>query len=66
MFSIVRYKGILYRIPKTAFETEERAHDRAWYVAKKINGTCLDQNEYEKILNESHMYVNKKYFGMEY
>lgn len=68
-FCIVMYHGKLYKIPKAPFETEERAQDRAWYVAKKIdawpNGKP-DPVEYEAILNESHLYANKKYFGMEY
>lgn len=68
-YCIVRYHGRIYRVPKALFETEERAQDRAWYVARKldnwINGP-VDQVEYEAILNESHIYVNKKYFHMEY
>ena len=65
----VIYNGIVYRVPKSNFETEERAQDRAWYIAKKIdkwpNGKP-DDVEYEAILNESHIYINKKYFNMEY
>ena len=65
---IVRYNGVVYRVPKGAFETEEMAQDRAWYVAKKLDKWTSppDQVEYELILNESHIYANKKYFGMEY
>ena len=68
-FCIVRYQGIIYRVPRTPYEPEERAQDRAWYIAKKIhhwhNGKP-DDIEYEAILNESHIVMNKKYFGMEY
>jgi hypothetical protein len=66
---MVRYHGVIYRVPKASFDTEERAQDRAWYIACKIkswpNGKP-DQVEYEALLNESHIYANKKYFGMEY
>ncbi len=67
-FCIVRYNGVIYRVPRTPYESEERAQDRAWYVAKKINEWPgkPDGAEYEAILNESHIYINKKYFGMEY
>lgn len=68
-YCIVRYKGIIYRVPKTLFETEERAQDRAWYIAKKLDSWIsapVDQVEYEAILNESHIYSNQKYFKMEY
>lgn len=68
-YCIVRYRGKIYRVPKGAFETEERAQDRAWYVAKKLHGWSSqkpDELEYELILNEAHMYANKKYLGMEY
>lgn len=66
---VVRYHGVMYRVPKAPHETEERAQDRAWYIAKKLhkwpNGKP-DPVEFDAILNESHVYVNKKYFGMEY
>lgn len=68
-YCIVRYKGIIYRVPKTLFETEERAQDRAWFVAKKIAtsiSSSIEPTEYEAILNESHIYSNQKYFQMEY
>lgn len=68
---IVRYHGIIYRVPKSIFETEEIAQDRAWYIAKKLDtwitsSSPTDQIEYDAILNESHIYANKKYFQMEY
>ncbi len=68
-FCIIRYNGTIYRVPKTQYETEERAQDRAWYIAKKVHGWPSgkpDETEYESILNESHIFINKKYFGMEY
>lgn len=68
-YCIVRYHGKIYRVLKSLFETEERAQDRAWYIAKKLQSeisTPVHHAEYEAIVNESHIYINKKYFQMEY
>jgi hypothetical protein len=65
-YCIVRYRGVIYRVPKASFETEERAHDRAWYIAKGLYELKKDSYDYGAIINESHIYVNKKYFDMEY
>lgn len=73
-YCIVRYKGTIYRVPKVLFETEERAQDRAWYIANNMqdltknwngNHSKTDKTMYE-LFNESHIYANKKYFQMEY
>ena len=68
-YVIIRYHGTIYRVPKTLFETEEIAQDRAWFVAKKIDSMDtknIDQKTYDIILNESLVYANKKYLRMEY
>lgn len=59
---VVRYAGRLWEIEKAPYETEERAHDRAWWIAKNA-GTGKVTPE---LIAESFKWVNIKYFGMKY
>lgn len=60
-FTVIRYRGRLYRIAKAPFEPEERAADRAWWIAK--SGAVGITPE---IVSQSHKWANEKYFGMKY
>lgn len=65
---VIRHRGVIYRVRKAPFETEERAHDRAWHIAKRMAskepGTRV--NEHATLVCESHMWANEKYFNMKY
>lgn len=54
-FGLVRYRGYMHRVEKSAFETDERLMDRTWYRA-----TTGATNE------QSHIWTNQKYFNMKY
>lgn len=58
-FGIVRTAGFFYRVPKAAFETDERLQDRSWYCAKtgKVDDVTISR---------SHIWSNEKYFSMKY
>lgn len=60
---VLRYAGRVYRIPMVPFETEERAADRAWFVAQKAP---RDAAEFAVAVSESHIWANTKYFNMKY
>lgn len=62
-YSIVRYQGQLIRIPKGAFETEERAIDRAWHFAKTWDGKA---ETVQSTQIATFKWANEKYFGMKY
>ena len=59
---VIRYNGFMYKIPKAPFETEERALDRAWYIAKH----CDSSLSQEEVISRSFIWANEKYFGMIY
>lgn len=56
---IVKINGVIYRVAKSPFETDERLYDRAWFCAKK---GCVDN----VTQSQSHMWANEKYFKMKY
>lgn len=62
MFAI-RYKGKMYVIRKGPHETDERACDRAWFVAKQ---EPTNNDELAVAIDESHKWCNEKYLGMKY
>lgn len=53
---IVRVGGFVFRVPKTAFETDEQLQDRTWWYAKNPNATIADTLKWR----------NRKYFNMKY
>lgn len=57
---IVRKDGVIVRVEKSAFETDERLHVRAWYCANQDDAIT------EKTIADSHMWVNTKYLRMKY
>jgi hypothetical protein len=58
----IRYSGKIYKIRKSPYETDEKAYDRAWYIAK-LNDDSMSLIEKE---SRSHMWANEKYYGMTY
>ena len=61
-YVIIRDAGKIYKIRKAPYETDEKAMDRAWYISK-INDTTMSSFEKEAL---SHIWANKKYYGMTY
>lgn len=62
MFAI-RHKGKMYNIQKGVCETDERACDRAWFIAKRQPAS---KEEFIAVQDESHRWCNEKYLGMKY
>ena len=60
---MVRCYGNVYKIEKAPYETDERAYDRAWYIAKHLKSHQGSWDEKECL---SHIWANGVYFGMEY
>lgn len=60
---VVVYQGRLWRIPKGPFESDERAYDRAWWIAKHRDAHTMALRE---LVSRSHMWANQKYFRMDY
>lgn len=62
---IVRYCGKIYKVRKSPQESEEKATDRAWYIAKMNDSTLCELSTFEKEAL-SHIWANEKYHGMTY
>jgi hypothetical protein len=62
-YVVVRSHGKLFKIQKAPFETEERAYDRAWYIAKELRS---HQGSWEEKDCLSHIWANQTYLGMAY
>ena len=67
MIYTIRTGGRIYRVPASAFETQERLADRAWHIAKAVAaaGAPAPVNA-ALIVSNAHKAVNSKYFGMKY
>lgn len=61
----IRYNGHIYRVPMAPFETDDRAADRAWYIAKSAAKGTADGG-WNRLISESHIYCNEKHMGMHY
>lgn len=57
---VIRYNGCMYKVAKAPYESDERAHDRAWYLVKH---TPEDMLWAERVCR-SHMSASKKHDGM--
>lgn len=62
-YVFVRCYGNLYKVLKAPCESDERAYDRAWYIAKTLHDHT---GTYETKVSLSHTWANMKYFNMEY
>jgi hypothetical protein len=54
-FIMIRHQGVIYRIAKQPFETDEQAHDRGWWLIK--NGGSV---------NDSLKWMYEKYLRVKY
>ena len=61
-YVIIRYNGKIYKVRKSPQENNENATVRAWYIVKELPVT-LSFTEREC---KSHIWLNTKYFGMNY
>lgn len=61
-FVIINYKGTIYKVEMSAFESIEEAYDRGWYIATKCDDSM---SETEKVCL-SHMYLNEKVYCNKY
>ena len=74
----IKHNGNLLKVQKSPYETEEKAYDRAWYIAKnlindtdsntsiKTNSNTNTSKSWEEISSLSHIWVNEKYLYMKY
>jgi hypothetical protein len=65
----IKYAGNLLKVQKAPYETEEKAHDRAWYIGKKLmvnNNNCDNNNSWIEKNSLSHIWANEKYLSMKY
>lgn len=58
----VRCKDIIYKVQKAPYETDDKAYDRAWYIATRLSG----ESDWMAKESLSHIWANDKYFGMKY
>lgn len=70
MIYTIRTGGRIYRVPASAFETQERLADRAWHIAKAVAAASAAPVpapvNAALIVSNAHKAVNAKYFGMKY
>jgi hypothetical protein len=57
----VRYNGFVYKVAKAPFETDEKAHDRAWYIVKTLHP---ENRSWDECVCLSHIWANNKYHGI--
>ena len=79
LYVSIRHDGNLIKVPKAPYETEEKAYDRAWYIAKKLIIDCNNtvhpvqtvqtvqtHKSWDEISSLSHIWANEKYLYMKY
>ena len=73
----IKYAGNLLKVQKAPYETEEKAHDRAWYIGKHLmindnhnnsynDRDNMDTNSWNEKNSLSHIWANEKYLSMKY
>ena len=60
---MVKCYGNVYKVQKAPHETDERAYDRAWYIARQLR---THTGSWDEKVCLSHAWANHVYFGMEY
>ena len=67
-YVVVKYGNKLYKVLKAPYETEEKAYDRAWYIAKHLMESEHENESKSWIEKEglSHIWANEKYLSMKY
>lgn len=58
----IRFAGNIFKVKKAPFENEERANDRAWYIAKHTPSSM----QWQERVSMSHLWAYKKYDNMEF
>lgn len=61
-YVLIRYSGKIYKVEKAPFENEERANDRAWYIAMYTPSNM----HWQERVSRSHIWAYKKYDNMEF
>ncbi len=60
--NIIQYKGKIYLFPKTnEVEPTKINNDRLWFIVRN-----LDKGSFEYINNLSYIWMNNKYYNLEY
>ena len=69
----IKHNGNLLKVQKAPYETEEKAYDRAWYIAKNLinisdgnDNKVITSKSWEEISSLSHIWANEKYLYMKY
>ena len=62
----IKYAGNLLKIQKAPYETEEKAYDRAWYIAKNLMSEPHESKSWLEKDSLSHIWANEKYLSMKY
>lgn len=50
----IKYAGNLLKVQKAPYETEEKAHDRAWYIGKQLMGNDANDANDANNANEAN------------
>jgi len=65
-YVIVKYGENLFKVLKSPYETEEKAYDRASYIAKHLTGSEHESKTWIEKEGLSHIWANEKYLSMKY
>lgn len=64
---VFEINGIFYNIEQDKYEPREIFMERVWYILNKIkNNDNFDNNEFEILVVESRIEINKKYLKCDY
>ena len=65
----IKYAGNLLKVQKAPYETEEKAHDRAWYIGKQLMGNDIndvndvndanDANDLNNVIGNNKSWLEK-------
>lgn len=60
---IINCRGKIYVFKNTRGEKKNMFIARCWYIVENIDNF---KNDYEKLENQSHLWVNEKFLGVQY
>lgn len=70
----IRHSGYIFRVSMAPFETDDRAADRAWFIAKEATATAAAAGtpltggtmsvNWPHLVSKSHIFCNDKHLGI--
>lgn len=62
--NIIKYKGKIHVFPSVTDELPKIYNERLWFIIK--NKDKYEKTEFSQLIQLSHIWVNYKYYNLEY